>query len=177
MSDNPSFRHRYRFPPRQRCASCTWWKRYRKCQSCFSRTSQAHVSLFPSLYFFWRKCRMASCTQRFYKAVSQMLFNRSALVAWRLFIVSITFKLSDAQPFPRRWDFSACKVSASGIPQGRSSALARKIFQKNGVRLLQFHFSKSKDEIFFGYPLPPMPSSCAVFGSVKSPHCEGCFEV
>lgn len=48
----------------------------------------------------------------------------------------ITFKLSDMQPFFRAWDFSACKISASGILQGHGDALARIIFQDFGGRWL-----------------------------------------
>lgn len=48
----------------------------------------------------------------------------------------ITFKLSDMQPFFRAWDFSACKISASGILQGHGNALAWIIFQDFGVRWL-----------------------------------------
>jgi len=40
------------------------------------------------------------------------------------------------QPFFRAWDFSACKISASGILQGHGTALARIIFQDFGVRWL-----------------------------------------
>ena len=155
-TDNPSFRHRYRSPPRQHCAACTWWKRYRMCQSCFSRASQAHMSLFHHCTSFGVSAAWQVAPKDFVKRYRWHSPIAPLLWLGRLFIVCITFKLSDAQPFPRLWDFSACKVSASGIPQGHSSALAHINFQDFGVRLLLNPKSRTPEgENLDGYPLPP----------------------
>lgn len=103
--------------------------------SCFRRTCLAPVSLSPltSSDVVPHGCSPYDYDFKWYASLFLLLRSCS----WSDVISDfITFKLSDMQPFFRAWDFSACKISASGILQGHGTALARIIFKDFGVQWL-----------------------------------------
>lgn len=68
--------------------------------------------------------------------VAVLSFSCSALVAEVMSFLFHNIQIVRQSALLRHRDFSACKVSASGILQGHGTALARIIFQDFGVRLL-----------------------------------------